>query len=255
MIMNKSISTLTIFPYLLLLATIGISQPKQIFISEDIQLLELSDSVYLHATWTEMEPYGRFSSNGLIVIKNGKALMVDTPMDSAATSFIYKHLLNSLNAQVTLLIPGHFHDDCIAGLPFLQTKGARSLSGNLTREKCLELNLPIPDTAFIDSIHFEFNSIPIACYYLGGGHTHDNIVVYLPQQKILFGGCMVKSMESMGMGFIGDADLEAWPNTLQKLKSKFPEAEIIVPGHGNVGGIELIDHTLLLLQQNASKNK
>lgn len=252
--MKKPIILLAIFLYLLFLGTHVISQNKQIFIADDIQLVELSDSIYLHVSWIEQETYGRFSSNGILFIKNGKALMIDSPMETNTTEKLYNYLLDTMHIKIEKQIPGHFHDDCLGGLAFLKTKGVKSLSGNLTREKCIELNLAIPDTSFDDSILFEFYSENVACYYLGGGHSYDNIVVYFPKHNILFGGCMVKSKESKSIGFIGDADLEAWPKTLQKLKNKFPEAEIIVPGHGNWGGLELIDHTLGILQQNASKN-
>lgn len=252
--MKKPFIVLTIVLSQLFLVTIGFSQNKQIFISDDIQLVELSDSVYLHVSWMEQESYGRFSSNGIIAIKNGKALLVDSPMEKTTTEELYNYLLDTMHVKIEMQIPGHFHGDCLGGLAFLQTQGAKSLSGNLTREKCIELKLPIPDTSFVDSTLFEFYSENVACYYLGGGHSYDNIVVYFPKHRILFGGCMVKSKESKSIGFIGDADMEAWPKTMQKLKDKFPEAEIIVPGHGNWGGLELIDHTLGILHQNAFKN-
>jgi hypothetical protein len=44
----------------------------------DLQLLRLEDSVYVHITWHRLEQVGRFPSNGLIMIKNGQALMIDT---------------------------------------------------------------------------------------------------------------------------------------------------------------------------------
>jgi metallo-beta-lactamase class B len=252
--MKKSIIVLAIFLYLLLFKTMGFSQNKQIFINNNIQLLEISDSVYVHITWSELEQYGRVASNGILFIKNGKALLIDSPMETNTTEELYNYLLDTMHVKIEMQIPGHFHNDCLGGLAFLQTKGVKSLSGNLTREKCIELNLAIPDASFDDSTLYEFYSENVACYYLGGGHSYDNIVVYFPKHRILFGGCMVKSKESKSIGFIGDADMEAWPKTLQKLKNKFPVADIIVPGHGNWGGTELIDHTLEILQQNASKN-
>lgn len=67
-------------------------------------------------------------------------------------------------------------------------------------------------------------------YYPGKGHSADNIVVWLPQYKVLFGGCLVKSLDYGGLGSTTDA-------------------EVIVPGHGGWGSIELTEHTLELLKQ------
>jgi len=48
------------------------------------------------------------------------------------------------------------------------------------------------------------------------------------------------------LGFTGDAYLNEWPNTLNKLFDEFPECRIVVPGHGKYGGVNLIKHTLEL---------
>jgi metallo-beta-lactamase class B len=75
----------------------------------------------------------------------------------------------------------------------------------------------------------------------------DNIVVWVPSEQILFVGCMVKSMRSNDLGNIVDGDLKAYPVTINKLIDKFPNAKIVIPGHGQFGGFELIKHTKELL--------
>lgn len=64
-------------------------------------------------TWHQSENYGRFPSNGLIVIKNGQALMIDTPMDNDKTEQLTKYLKDSMSVDLAKLIIGHFHDDCM----------------------------------------------------------------------------------------------------------------------------------------------
>jgi glyoxylase-like metal-dependent hydrolase (beta-lactamase superfamily II) len=39
----------------------------------------------------------------------------------------------------------------------------------------------------------------------------------------------------------------SWPASLARLKARFPDARLIVPGHGDPGGWELVDNTLRLL--------
>jgi metallo-beta-lactamase class B len=74
-------------------------------------------------------------------------------------------------------------------------------------------------------------------------------VAWIPEKKILFGGCMVKSMRANNLGNITDADLEEWPKTVKRVKEKYSKANVVVPGHGRVGGIELIDHTISLFRR------
>jgi len=93
------------------------------------------------------------------------------------------------------------------------------------------------------------NDIEIDCYYFGGGHTTDNIVVWIPSEKILFAGCMVKEMSSKTLGNLADADVNEWPSTIDKVIDKFPSAKIVIPGHGKFGGKELLIHMQELFNQ------
>jgi metallo-beta-lactamase class B len=77
----------------------------------------------------------------------------------------------------------------------------------------------------------------------------DNIIVWLPDEKILFPGCMVKEMRSNNLGNIADGNVKEYPNTIQKVINKFPTAKIVIPGHGQIGGIELLRHTIELAKQ------
>jgi catechol 2,3-dioxygenase-like lactoylglutathione lyase family enzyme len=77
----------------------------------------------------------------------------------------------------------------------------------------------------------------------------DNIVVWVPDQKVLFGGCLIKSAGARTMGYIGEADLDAWPATLATVEARFGDAAWIVPGHGSPGGVETLRHTAALIGQ------
>jgi len=105
-------------------------------------------------------------------------------------------------------------------------------------------NLSLPDKGFKDSLKLKLNDKPIECYYFGAAHSTDNIVVWIPSEKILFAGCMAKEMKATTKGNLADADLKAWPNTIKKVMAKFPSTRIVIPGHGDAGGLELLQHTL-----------
>ena len=80
----------------------------------------------------------------------------------------------------------------------------------------------------------------------GAGHTEDNLVVWLPDNGILFGGCLVRPLEWNSLGFVGDASIESWADSVRSIKSKFSGIVTVVPGHGGVGDAELLDHTIRL---------
>ena len=50
-------------------------------------------------------------------------------------------------------------------------------------------------------------------------------------------------------GFVGDADMAAWPASLEKVRDRFPDARLVVPGHGAADDLALIDHTIELCRQ------
>ncbi len=231
-----------------------VAQPDNVIaIDNDIELIHLQDSIFVHVTWHQSENFGRFPSNGLIVIKSGQALMIDTPMDNNKTERLTKYLKDSMSVDLTKLIIGHFHDDCMGGLEYLQSIGIESIANSMTIAKCKEIGLPVPMKPFTESLTFDFNGELIDCRYFGAGHSFDNITVWIPGKKILFGGCLIKSINSRELGNLSDAVVADWDLTIKKLMKKYTDIKTVIPGHGNFGGAELLTHTIELVE--AEKNK
>ncbi len=250
--MIKQLFIISVLSLLIIIQMFAQTDHK-IVIDEDIQLIHLRDSVFIHISWHQMDNYGRFPSNGLIVIKNGQALMIDTPMDNSKTERLTQYLRDSLKVKLSTLIAGHFHNDCIGGLEYLQDIGVESIANSMTVSRCRELELPVPSIPFTDSLIFNFEGETIECRYFGAGHSTDNIVVWIPNKKILFGGCLVRSIDSKGLGNLSDAVVNDWDFTIKKLMKNYPIVETVIPGHGNVGGPELLTHTIELVQAEKKK--
>lgn len=106
--------------------------------------------------------------------------------------------------------------------------------------------MPLPRRGFTGRYSGEFEGEPFEIRFPGAGHSEDNTVVYFPQGGVLFAGCLVKSLGTRGLGNTADAVAADWPASLEALKSAYPTASVIIPGHGSPGGMELIDHTLTL---------
>lgn len=242
--------TLSIFICLVFISLISIGNSKdEIVINPDLKLIRLKENIYLHENYTNSPDFGRFSSNGLLIFKNGKALMIDTPADNLQTKILYDYLKDSMKVEVTTFIGGHFHSDCIGGMEFLKSKKVRCILGEKTRNKCHELNLPMPDFSFGNQHDFTFEGIQVQCCYFGGGHTIDNIVVNFPNYELLFGGCLIKTLQSKSIGNIADAKTDEWVQTIEKVKTAFPKTNIVIPGHGKYGGFELLDHTINIVKE------
>lgn len=238
-----------VFVFLFQLSGFTQSNYKMIKISDDIELIKLSEKAYVHVSVADIGSFGKVSSNGLILVDNAEAFLFDTPVTNDQTELLVNWITDSLHATVSKFIPNHWHEDCMGGLDYLNSKGVESYANQKTIDIAREKGLPQPEYGFKDSLSLKLHDVNIICYYLGGGHTADNIVTWIPSEKILFAGCMVKEMNSKGLGNLSDADVKAWSPTINKVLRKFPDAKIVIPGHGAIGGLELVKHTQELLVQ------
>ena len=253
---SEIMKKLLIIPFLFLFVFQLLAQekvPKKIHINNNVELTQLKDSFFIHTTYYESDEFGRFPSNGMLLIRNGKALMIDTPMTEELTNQIYGYLKSSMNVEIVKIIVGHYHDDCLGGLEYLHNQGVESIALDLTLQKCIEYKLPIPKNVSSDILIFDFEGEKVICQYFGGGHTIDNIVVYFPSERVLFGGCLIKSLASRALGNTADAVVSDWKPSIQKLINEFPDVEIVIPGHGQYGNAELLKHTMNLVDNYTSE--
>ena len=66
----------------------------------------------------------------------------------------------------------------------------------------------------------------IRLMFFGRGHTGGDVVVYLPQERVLITGDLLTE----GIPYMGDGYLQEWAETLEQLKPL--EFDVVLPGHG-----------------------
>ena len=216
---------------------------KTITISSDIKLIELSENVYVHVSYSEFQKYGRVASNGVIYKNNKMAFLFDTPTNDSLTKILVSWITDSMKLKIVGFVPNHWHSDCMGGLKYLQSLGIPSYANQKTIAIAKTKGLAIPTQGFNDSLSIQLGDRTMKYYFLGAGHSPDNIVVWFPTEKVLFAGCMVKDMNASGLGNTEDADIAEWSKTIDKVIAKFPMAKYVIPGHGEFGGLELLKHT------------
>jgi metallo-beta-lactamase class B len=220
---------------------------KTIIISDDIKLIQISDHSYVHVSNMIFPDHSRYPCNGLIYIDERKAFLFDTPPTDSLTKILVNWLQDSMQVTIVGFVPNHWHNDCMGGLSYLQSRGIDSYANQMTIDIAEAHHLPIPAQGFNDSLKLFLGTKAICCYYFGAAHSMDNIVVWIPEEKILFPGCMVKELNAKNPGNTANGDLNEYPKTIDKLLEKFKVAKIVIPGHGQFGGMELIRHTKELI--------
>lgn len=217
-------------------------------IGEDIQIMRLSEHAYIHRSYKVFEPYGRVASNGLIYIVDSLCIVFDTPVTLKTTTYLLDYLQKDLDLQVKAIVVNHFHEDCIAGLDSFHARSIPSYGNKRTIKLCEADGTTAPQNGFGKSENLKIGDQTVALYYPGAAHSSDNIVAYIPAEKILFGGCMLKPNGGQ-KGNLNDADVLKWSKSVSKVKKRFSDATLFIPGHGHHGGVELVDYTIKLFSK------
>ncbi|NKI36284.1 MBL fold metallo-hydrolase [Wenzhouxiangella sp. XN79A] len=143
----------------------------------------------------------------------------------------------------------HAHDDKMGGVGVLRSLGiatyAHAQSNQLAPTRGL---VPAEFDLQFDA---GGSAVPTAAlppeleiFYPGPGHTTDNLVVYVLESRVLFGGCLVRPRRSFSLGNTADAVIENWAQAIRNVNERFVEPTIVVPSHGAPGGPELLAHTI-----------
>jgi metallo-beta-lactamase class B len=226
---------------------------ESIRVSDDVTLEPIAPGIWVYTTYFNVPDRERTGANGLVVIDGEDAVLINLPWTDAQTAALFDWVAQNSKATVRAVVPTHFHQDCMGGLAEAHRRGANSYGLDKTIALARQDHLPVPQCPFKLRTAVRCGTEIILLAYPGAGHTTDNIVAWLPKQRVLFGGCLIKSLNEQSLGNTSDGDLAAYPATLNKVKAAYRNAKIIVPGHGDWGGPELIDHTLKLCSKKSAQ--
>lgn len=223
---------------------------KPIQINKDLEILRLTNNCFLYTAWADMGRWGRIGSNGLVVVNKGKAFLIDSPTLESQTVELAWWFDKNLDVKFESFVPGHWHDDCVGGMAWLNRNGVKTYAYDKTNHLLASKGMAQAKESFQDSTTLFVGNTAIQLYFLGGGHATDNIVAWIPSEKILFGGCMVKDTGATNIGNTSDAaPLNEWLQTIERVEQKFPDATLIIPGHGKAGDKELLTHTKKIIEK------
>ena len=213
--------------------------------SYDIEVIPVQDGVYVYHSFFDYNG-NKVSANGLIAESSDQVVLIDTPWDEKQTSELLDWVKQEIGKPVAFAVITHAHQDRIGGISVYKKHGIETISSHLTREEAVANGFDVPNTIFRSDTLLYYNELSLEAFYPGPGYTRDNTVVYLRDQKVLYGGCFIKSASSRSLGNLEDADVEEWPSSLQNVQNRYPDRSLAIPGHGDwdEGAIE---NTLRLL--------
>jgi metallo-beta-lactamase class B len=236
-------------------------------LAKDLYLREVQAGVYVisHAfPWP--------GNSVLVEMADASLVLVDTPYTPEATQQVLQWAEARLGKRDIFAINTGYHYDNLGGNAYLLEQGIPVYGADLTAQLLAErgaamramtldwLKAPkdkayyeahealpyvAPDHTFAldEGLQLEFGDETVEVYFPGPTHAPDNVVVYFPGRKLLFGGCMIIGGDKPGN--TADADMAAWPDSVRNLV-RF-DVDVVVPGHGERLDSQLIEHTVELL--------
>lgn len=208
-----------------------------------------------------------YSSNVLVVrMTDGTLVVCSSPFDTGATRALLGWLRREFSPPRIVAINTHYHPDGTAGNEAYAESGVEIYASDLTQALLAEagarvrdqsaaaladpaLSSRVQNTRIVpagktfkagDGLTLTIGGETVRVLYPGPAHSPDNVVVHFPARDVLFGGCMIKAGSSIGN--TADADLGHWESAVRSLEPLAPR--IVVPGHGKVGGFELLQNTI-----------
>jgi len=229
----------------------AIGQPpagqRTITLGEAVVVSEIAPGTWLITSVSELKGFGAVESNALLLTAATDSVLIDVPATDKQTQQVLTWAKQILKRPVRAVICTHAHEDRIGGLEAAHRLGIDTYGIPLTRARATAARLPSPRRDLKHDETVVLGGTTIRVLFPGAAHSPDNIVVWVPSTKILFGGCLVKALASETIGNLADADPDSWKRALQLVQDRFPSAQVVVPGHGQPGGIELLTHTSHLL--------
>lgn len=217
-----------------------------------IRFTHLTGDFYIYTTYN-LYKGEKIPANGMYLVSDEGVVLFDTPWDTSQ----FQPLLDSIqfhhNKDVIICLATHFHDDRSAGLEYYRSKAIKTYTTLLTDELSKKNNKKRAEFLLTKDTVFHIGQYSFETYYPGPGHTQDNIVIWFKKEKILYGGCLIKSAEDEDLGNLGDADKKEFAHTIHRLQRKCRRPEYIIVGHGDWTNLRSLQHTYEMAKELGEK--
>lgn len=202
---------------------------------------------------SNLHVYFGVSNSGVLVTEEG-VIIIDAQTSPGAAEQLYDKVRRLTDRPIRYVINTHYHGDHTYGNAAWASHGIPIVGLRLTaelmriREQRMKLfyrsrglpadGIPVqpPTIQFDEQLTLHLGGKDLRLYHLGPGETPDSIVVWLPQEKVLFTndtmhcyGFPIFGQPLANEGLDGDG---RFLDTLSKYEAL--GAEWVIPGHGHI---------------------
>ncbi len=175
------------------------------------------------------DPGGTVNST-LIEVGDQGVIIVDTQASEEGGREV---LTQAAGRELLFVFNTHEHFDHTGGNSVF---GCRIVSSTAARDAMLQsaMTSGLPNCHFNQQLHMHIAGEEVRLQHFGG-HSPGSAVMYMPRRRLLLTGDLVFNGRAPWMG---QADFPTWIAALTELSTW--EVDTVVPGHGPVGGKELL---------------
>lgn len=232
---------------LLLIPSLVAAAAPETELGQRVWVRPLSAHAWLVRSVSPIAGFGDVESNAVLIVGPSGSVLVDMPATDAQTAPVLGWADETLHRPVRHLVVTHWHADRMGGLGAARARGVAAYAFEETRARAREKGLAVPEHALRPAEDLSLSGVRLSTWYPGHGHTADNVVVWLPEDVLLVGGCFVRAAAATDLGNVQESDPARWATAVAAVQRRYPAARTVVPGHGAVGGPELLAHTAALL--------
>lgn len=213
-----------------------------------LRIAHLVGDFYIYTTYNTYEG-NKMPANGMYLVTGNGVALFDTPWDTTQ----FQPLLDSIQLKhhqaVTLCLATHWHSDRTEGLEYYRQKGIKTYTTKLTDELSKKNGKKRAEFVFEMDTTFHIGPYSFETYYPGEGHTEDNIVLWFDQEKILYGGCLIKGAEARDLGYLEDGNTVEYEATLRNVQKKYPHPGFIIVSHHDWNNTHSLKHSIRMAKQ------
>ena len=225
---------------------------------------EVSEGIF---AYVQLDGSWGLNNAGFIVGDDG-VTVIDTCFTERRAQAFVDAIRKVTNAPLRTLLNTHHHGDHTHGNYLLPQ--ATIIAHELCRQTVLDtgiaattnrlfpgvewgdLKVAAPFVTFEDRLNVYVDDLRIEAIFVGPAHTTNDIVLWIPDRKLLFAGDV---LFNGGTPFVVMGSVAGSLIALETIRNLGPE--IVIPGHGEVCGPELIDDIvayLRFIQQTATSS-
>ena len=189
-----------------------------------------------------------FISNAGFVVTPGGVVVMDALGSPILAQKLIAEIRKVTNQKVVAVIVSHYHADHIYGLQefkkigakiYAQGEGRNYLSSETAKQRLIASRIDfapwvntntqlISADVWIDKqSKLNIGGVEFLISRVGPAHAPEDLMVYVPSEKVLFAGDLVFRGR---IPFVGNADSKGWLIALDEIAKLNPN--VVIPGHG-----------------------